>query len=262
MEEFESQTEHVEEHLHEHAHHAGEKWISGVALTAALLAALAATTALLAGHHVNEAMLERMKASDHWSYYQSKGIKAGNVENRIDVERQFAKLDRRLAALGGTAAGALPDTRPAAETGEKPEKAEKSEKLDEPAKAEGTAGKAEAHAGPGEGKGKGKKHETNEQKLARYAEEQQEIFDDAKKEEAESDEHFARHVTLARGVTLFQVAIAVAAISALTKRRAFWFVGIALGCAGVVFLVLGLLPVAGHGAAHPEGAKTETVGHA
>ncbi|MDB5302561.1 MAG: hypothetical protein JWM97_110, partial [Phycisphaerales bacterium] len=40
---------------------------------------------------------------------------------------------------------------------------------------------------------------------------------------------------------LFQVAIAVAAISALTRRRVFWFVGIALGLAAVGFLVHGLM---------------------
>ena len=48
-----------------------------------------------------------------------------------------------------------------------------------------------------------------------------------------------QHEKYAYGVTMFQVAIAVAAISVLTKRPALWFVGLAFGMAGGVFLVLG-----------------------
>ena len=43
----------------------------------------------------------------------------------------------------------------------------------------------------------------------------------------------------ARGVTMFQIAIAVAAISALTAKRRFWIVSLVFGAAGCVFLVLG-----------------------
>jgi hypothetical protein len=37
-----------------------------------------------------------------------------------------------------------------------------------------------------------------------------------------------------------QIAIAIAAVSALTKKRRFWFVSLVFGLAGLVFLVLGL----------------------
>ena len=40
---------------------------------------------------------------------------------------------------------------------------------------------------------------------------------------------------------MFQIAIAIAAISALTKKRRFWFVSLVFGAAGMVFLVLGLM---------------------
>jgi hypothetical protein len=200
MEEFESQTERVEEDLHHHAHHAHperEGWISGVALTAALLAALAAVTALLSGHDANEAILERMKASDNWNYYQAKSIKSSVVESRIDA--------REAASAEGGRAAARPQDR---------------------------------------------------ETLARYEKEQQKIKADAEEEEQSSTTHFARHVTLSYGVTLFQVAIAVSAISALTKRKAFWFVGMGLGAVGVVFLVLGVVPAASHRAVHTgEGGK-------
>ena len=52
--------------------------------------------------------------------------------------------------------------------------------------------------------------------------------------------HDHLHMIFAGGVTLFQVAIAVAAISALTRRRVFWFVGIALGVIALAFLGWGL----------------------
>ena len=91
MEEYESQTEPVEEHLHHHAEHSPEKWVMGVALTAALLAALAAVAALLSGHYVDDAMLDRIKSSDHWSEFQAKGIKAAIVSSRIDAQAMHDK---------------------------------------------------------------------------------------------------------------------------------------------------------------------------
>jgi hypothetical protein len=40
---------------------------------------------------------------------------------------------------------------------------------------------------------------------------------------------------------MFQIAIAIAAISALTRRRRFWVVSMVFGLVGSVFLVLGWL---------------------
>jgi hypothetical protein len=40
---------------------------------------------------------------------------------------------------------------------------------------------------------------------------------------------------------LFQIAIAIAAISALTKKRRFWIVSLLFGAVGGYFLILGLL---------------------
>src|SRR5215813_12675105 len=84
-EEIEVPTEQLHETLHEEAHKAhgdggGREWFSQVALSSALLAVLAAIAALLAGHHANEGVLEQIKASDHWSYFQSKGIKASVMQ--------------------------------------------------------------------------------------------------------------------------------------------------------------------------------------
>jgi hypothetical protein len=89
MEEAETPTEHLQEEIHHHAEGSSEKWIMGVALTSVLLAVLAAVSALQAGHHANEAMLEQMKSSDSWSYYQAKGIKAAVLGSKIDLRRSL-----------------------------------------------------------------------------------------------------------------------------------------------------------------------------
>src|SRR5579871_3582923 len=74
--EDEDPTEKAHEDLHERAEHSKEPWIGRVALTAALLAALAAVASSFAAHHESEGILEQIKASDQWAYYQAKGIKA------------------------------------------------------------------------------------------------------------------------------------------------------------------------------------------
>lgn len=176
-EEIEIPTEHLHEHMEHHAEESKEKWVLGVALSSAFLAALAAVAALLAGYHANEAMIERIKSSDHWSYYQAKGIKAGILESKMELLKALKK--------------------PVSE--EDKSKAEK------------------------------------------YREEQKEINEKATKAEEASEAHLKHHETLAHSVTLFQVAIAIGAISALTRRRLFWFVSLGFGGIGLVFFILGLL---------------------
>ena len=61
-----------------------------MALSSALIAVLAAISALLGGHYSNEAMLEQIEASDRYAFFQAKGIKSSVLETRIAL----------LAALG------------------------------------------------------------------------------------------------------------------------------------------------------------------
>jgi hypothetical protein len=79
------------ERLHEAIHQELEKEESGflrtIALTTALLAALAAVAALRAGATVNEALVLKTEAtrlqaeaSDQWAYYQAKGVKSAVQE--------------------------------------------------------------------------------------------------------------------------------------------------------------------------------------
>jgi hypothetical protein len=75
MEEIEVPTEHLHEEIQEKAEEQKEKWTLYIALSTALMAVLAAVAGLLAGHHANEALIERVKASDQWNFYQSKNLK-------------------------------------------------------------------------------------------------------------------------------------------------------------------------------------------
>ena len=53
-----------------------EAWTMHVALSTAVIAVLAAIAGLYGNHHANEAMLDQIKSSDQWAFYQSKSIKA------------------------------------------------------------------------------------------------------------------------------------------------------------------------------------------
>lgn len=80
MEEMEVPTEHLHEAIEEGVEEALEKQEKQssmyIAISTALMAVFAALASLFAGHHSDEALIEQIKASDQWSYYQAKGIKA------------------------------------------------------------------------------------------------------------------------------------------------------------------------------------------
>ena len=103
------------------------------------------------------------------------------------------------------------------------------------------------HEGSGNDKA-AKKKETDEEKAKRYEKEQDEIAEKAHKFEEKADElkkegeeHLEHHVGLAKSVTMFQICIAVAAISVLTNRRLFWFVSMAFAAYGIYAMILGLM---------------------
>ena len=83
--------------------------------------------------------------------------------------------------------------------------------------------------------------EKDKEKAAQYQEQQAEIKLEAEHKEAEAASNFHKHEVFARSVTMFQIAIAIAAISALTKKRRYWFVSLGFGVVGAVFLGLGLI---------------------
>jgi hypothetical protein len=174
-EEIEVPTEHLHEDMEKGAEESKEKWILGVALSSALLAGLAAVAALSAGHNANEAMLDQIKASDSWNYYQAKGIKSAVLGSKMELLKSL-------------------------------------------------------HHAPAQ---------EDIDKMAQYKDDQDKISEEAKADQESSENHLKHHENLAFSVTFFQVAIAVGAISALARRRAFWLVSLCFGAVGVFFLVIG-----------------------
>jgi hypothetical protein len=84
----------------------------------------------------------------------------------------------------------------------------------------------------------GAPNESDRETRDRYEKEQEQIKSEAEHKEAAAKSNFHKHEVFARGVTMFQIAIAIAAISALTRRRKFWLVSLVFGVVGCVFLVL------------------------
>ncbi len=172
MEEIEVPTEHLHETIQEKAEEAlketkGVSWSMYVAISTALMAVFAAISGLMAGHHSNEALIEQIKASDQWAYYQAKGIKA------------------EIKSLQVTAAIADPAA------------------------------------------------------VTKYKKEQEEIKKQAEESERASRQHLEKHVSLAKAVTLFQIAIAISAISMLTRKKFLWWISLGITVVGLFFFATG-----------------------
>jgi hypothetical protein len=168
MEEFDDPTESLHEKINDEARERKEekRWSLWVAVSTALFAVLAAIASLFAGHYSNEALIEQIKASDQWAYYQAKSIK-------LAVVTYAAKPDPAAAAkLNGDEAT---------------------------------------------------------------------IQSQAREKEANSEHLLQKHVVLARAVTLFQIAIAISAISIVASKRFLWVIAVVTSAAALVFFVTGLL---------------------
>jgi hypothetical protein len=83
MEDIEVPTEHLHEHIKEGAEENKDRWSLYVAISTAFMAVFAALGSLMAGHHSNEALIQQIKASDQWAYYQAKGIKYEITESIV-----------------------------------------------------------------------------------------------------------------------------------------------------------------------------------
>lgn len=179
----EVETERLHEAIHEELEKEGGDFLRSIALTTAVLAALAAIASLRAGATVNHALVLKTEAaqlqseaSDQWAYYQAKGVKS-------------AVQDATRASW--LAAGKEPPA---------------------------------DHA----------------EKTKRYAAEQEAIAEKAREKEKERDERSREadhllhaHHRYASAVALFQVAIALGAVAALTRSRPVWLGSLLVGLAGI-----------------------------
>jgi LPS O-antigen subunit length determinant protein (WzzB/FepE family) len=167
MEEFDDPTERLHETIEEKAKERGlQKWTLWVAVTTAIMAVFAALASLFSGHDSNEALIHQLRASDLWTYYQAKGIKADIIT--------YASV-----------------------------------------------------------------HSADTLRLQKLRSEQQNIQKQAQQEENDSKHFLRNHLVLARAVTFFQIAIAIAAISVVTGKRFLWLLSLVAALAGLAFLVNG-----------------------
>jgi hypothetical protein len=83
--------------------------------------------------------------------------------------------------------------------------------------------------------------EKDKEAVTIYKKEQKEIEGQAKEKERSSSIHLTAHNLLAKAVTVFQIAIAVSAISVLTRRKWLWYGSGVLGLIGFIFLFQELL---------------------
>ena len=87
METPEVPLEHAHETMEHHAHASTEPWVMGVALTAAVLAAMAAVTALYAEHFVTEAIVNMCRSPRGLTMFQV-GIAVGAI-SVLTKRREF-----------------------------------------------------------------------------------------------------------------------------------------------------------------------------
>ena len=105
MEEIEVPTEHLQETIKERVEEAMEKkdknGTMAIAISTALMAVFAAIASLLAGHHADEALIEQIRASDQWAFYQAKGIKDEiiNLSNDPDKISRSARYKSDQAEI-------------------------------------------------------------------------------------------------------------------------------------------------------------------
>jgi hypothetical protein len=164
----------LEQELKEKASESKDSFLTRIALTTALIAALAAITGYLAGERADESLVDQIHAADHWSYYQAKSIKSSVLSAKIET-LQILK-------------------------GEAPAKAD----LD---------------------------------KIAQYESDMKEIQKSATEQQAKATHRLEQRKVLANGVTLFQIAIAIGAISAITRKQVLWYGSLIFGLAGLAQLI-------------------------
>jgi hypothetical protein len=191
--EMEVDTEHLHEAIKEELEHEGGSFIKQIALTTALFAAVAAIASLYAGATVNQTLVLKTEsarlqaeASDQWTYYQAKGIKAAvqeaSMTSWLAIGKEPPAKYREAQERYGREQGAI-------------------------------------------------------EKKARELEKTR----DEKSDEADHLLH--KHHHFAYTVALLQVAIALGAISALTRIRSVWFGSLLAGVAAIGLFIFAMLPV-------------------
>ncbi|HEX3480525.1 MAG TPA: DUF4337 domain-containing protein [Kofleriaceae bacterium] len=200
--------EHTHGHGHDHGHGAGKPpgpgWLRILPLSTAMIAVFAAVASLKSGESSNEAILKKSEAMLNQSL-------ASDQWAYYQAKSVKQKLSADEAKIVGVAGEAVKDVQ---------------------------ARLAELKAG-------------FEDEARRYGSETKEIEAKAHHYEAQKDEDnersealMERHHRFAFSVTLLQIAIALSAIAALTRRQLMWYLGLGVSVAGAAMFVLGWLTAA------------------
>ncbi len=184
---------------------AQQGWIRYIGLSTAVLAVFAAVGALQSGNLVNEAMLHQIQASDTWAEYQASRSKDHLYTVMLNGIADANPVDRSVIDELQR-----PAAKPAAET-------------------------RVAYAA-----------KTPSQRAAEYRDK---IFEEMSKEddrrteakrlEEDSAAEIRKHHNFEYSVALIQVAIAVGAVSALTRVKPVWYLSLLAGGVGIVLFVMG-----------------------
>jgi len=191
-------------------------WTKWIALSTALLAVFAAIGALQSGALVNEAMIAQLNASDKWNEYQAARQKEYlfTIEANALYDRGVSPAAASESAASGQAAETIGEKKPKLDLRPQPPSARLAEYI------------AQIH-----------KEQEKEPELRKVAEEK----------EKTSEESLHGHHRFAWSVALIQVAIALSAIAALTRRKPIWIVSLLIGAVGVVLFANGMLLVTSGG---------------
>lgn len=191
-------------------------WTRWIGLTTAILAVFAAIGALQSGRLVNEALINQVKASDTWTEYQ-----AARQKDHLYTLILNQLVDANASNPALVAAMKSP----------KPPK---------------TKGEATNPGGP-----KAEPVFSPKSVVARSVDYRAKIYDEMGKEEARSEKakeleneaahELHKHHYFEYSVALIQVAIAIGAVSALTKVKSVWFLSLAAGATGIVLFAIGFL---------------------
>jgi Domain of unknown function (DUF4337) len=182
-------------------------WLRCIGLSTAILAVLAAIAALQSSNLVNEALIHQIKAADTWAEYQ-----ADRQKDHVYTIALNGLLDAGAANPALLAAMEKHNFVPAAPT---------------------------AMAAP-------------KSAIARAVEYRAKIVDESNKEtalsksakdlERETADEMRKHHAFEYSVALIQVAIAVGAVSALTRVKRVWYLSMLVGVIGLAYCVLGFVP--------------------
>jgi hypothetical protein len=199
--------EHAHGHGHGHGHGKppGPTWLRYLPLSTAMIAVFAAVASLLSGSSSNEAILEKSNAMLNQSLASDQWAyyQAKSVKHTLSADE---------ASIVDVAGEAIKDLRPEVQ-----------------AKFAALRTRFDAEA---------RRYEADTRKIetdARRYEEQKNASNER------SEALMERHHQFAFSVTLLQIAIALSAIAALTRRQLLWYLGLAVSVGGVVTFVLGML---------------------